>query len=183
MKNSNSQKGFLLIELMVSMSVFLIVIMIVVGSIVTALDSNNKSQNKKTALDNLNYTLESMSREIRFGTVYRCSISGDLTQPLNCNSPGTGFTFLAANGNRISYTLSGNKITRSVNGGAFQDLTSDSEITIQNLSFRVYGALPYGSDYVQPMVIINVSGYVGSKTNTRGNFDLQTSVSQRKLDI
>lgn len=182
MIKNNQKKGFMLIELLVSMSVFTVIMLIVAGSIISVLDANSRNQNKKTALDNLNYVIESMSREMRFGTVYRCSASGDLSQPLDCAGSSYAFTFLSAEGQRISYSISGSKIVRSVNSGSYQDLTSSSELTIQSLAFRVYGSAVY-PDNVQPMVIINVSGYVGSDVATRSYFNLQTTVSQRKLDI
>ena len=183
MINKKTKKGFLLIELMVSMSVFTVIMLIVAGSIISVLDANSRNQNKKIALDNLNYVIESMSRDIRYGTTYRCSMSGDLNQPLNCATGFYAFAFKDSNNNNIIYTSSSNKIIRSINGGSWQDVTSNQEIIIEGLYFRVVGALPYGSDYLQPMVIVNVSGYVGSEVNTRSYFDLQFTVSQRKLDI
>lgn len=184
MKTMTKQKGFLLIELMVSMSVFLVVMMIVVGSVISVLDANSKSQNKKIALDNLNYVIESMSREIRFGTTFRCGTSGDFNQPADCPSSGHyAFMFKTATNDRIIYSISGNKIVRSINGSSYQDLTSDSELIITSFNVRIVGSLSYGSDYLQPMVIINVSGYVGTEISTRSYFDLQFAVSQRKLDI
>lgn len=157
--------------------------MIVAGSVASVLDANTRNKNKKIALDNLSYVIDSMSREIRFGTTYRCSNSGDLNQPLDCPSGFYGFAFKSVNNENIVYTISNNKIVRSVNGGGYQDLTSNNEVTITDLYFRVVGSLPYGSDYLQPMVIILVNGYVGSDISTRSDFSLQFSVSQRKLDI
>lgn len=134
-------------------------------------------------MDNMNYLVESMERLIRFGTVYHCG-GGDITVPTDCASGASSFSFLSADGNRITFNrASDGSITRTTNGGSVQAMTSASEIFIQSLSFRVFGSYPYGTDYLQPQVIVTISGYVGNLANSRSDFNLQTTISQRKLDI
>ena len=180
-KKYNFKRGFTLIELLVSLAIFVSIMTIMMGSIVTIVHSNQKSNNKSDALDNLNFTLESMSRMIRFGKNYHCGSSGNLNNPQDCSTPSSSFSFTDVNGNLVTYSLSSGVIYRSVNGGALSPLTA-SNVSIQALNFRVVGSYAYGTDYLQPRVIITLSGQVGSNTR-RANFNLQTTVSQRLLDI
>jgi prepilin-type N-terminal cleavage/methylation domain-containing protein len=181
-KKNNNKKGFTLIELMVSITIFSIVMLLSVGAITTVLNANTKSKNRKIAIDNLNFLVESMSRSIRFGTIYHCG-GGNVNTPNDCPSGSYSFSYLASDGTRITYSISNGEIVKSVNGGTFYNLTSVNDINITALTFRVFGSYPYGTDYLQPQVIINISGTVGNDPRTQTNFDLQNTVSQRKLDI
>jgi prepilin-type N-terminal cleavage/methylation domain-containing protein len=177
------EEGFTLVEMMVSVSVFVIVMVISTGSILSVFDANNKSQNLRAVMDNFNFTMEGMTRTIRFGKNYHC----DATQPnhllpRDCAGGATSIEVLSPTGSQVVYKLSGTKIVRSTNGVDY-DLTA-SDVTITNLSFRVFGSPLYGggTDLYQPQVIIVVSGYAGSKATTKSTFNLETTVSQRQFD-
>ncbi|MEI6843419.1 MAG: type II secretion system protein [bacterium] len=175
-------KGFTLVELMVSISLFSIVMLISMGSIMTVLDSNRKSQSLRAVMDNLNFTLESMTRSIRFGEKYHCGTSGTLTNPSDCPSGDTSLTLLAplpsGTTGLVTYRLSAGKIVKTV-GGVDMDLTS-LDVTIDRLTFYVLGSA--SSDTYQPRVLIVVKGHSGTKTSTQTSFTLETTISQRKFD-
>ena len=187
-RKANGKKGFTLIELIVAVSVFTMVMVLSTGSILTMLDSNRKSQNLRSVMDNLNQTLESMTRTIRFGENYHCGSIGTLTRPRDCSSGDPTLVVRDSGGNLVSYTLTGGQIRRSVNGGTSLPMTS-SDVVIQSLMFRVVGSYPYTdplggtTDLMQPRVIITVGGYVGGKVSVRSSFSLETTISQRKLDF
>lgn len=170
-------KGFSLIELIIAIAIFIAVMTIATGAVFSVLNSNIQSKNTKTALSNLNLALESMSREIRFGTVYHCGNSGILTSPQDCPSGNSYFTFLSSEGQRIVYQRSGSAVRKSVNGGSYVSVTSP-EINIQNLTFYTIGSS--SSDNLQPKTVIIVRGTVGTRAITR--FAIQTLVSQRVID-
>lgn len=182
----NTKKGFTLIEIMVSLSVFIIIMTVSLGSILSILNSSEKSQTKKTAMDNLNFALESMSRTIRFGTNFYCGTTASAPpnppEVNDCAAGGTSFSVRDSNGALIVYSLSGGKIMKSVNNGTANAVTS-GEITITRLTFYVFGSSLWPADLIQPRVIMSLSGTVGTKTATRSTFNLETTVSQRKLDI
>ncbi|MES3030885.1 MAG: type II secretion system protein [Patescibacteria group bacterium] len=71
----NTQKGFTLVEMIVSLAIFTIVALVAVGALLKITDANKKSQTLKTAINNLNFALESMSREMRVGEDYNCMIN------------------------------------------------------------------------------------------------------------
>lgn len=186
------KKGFTLIEIMTAVSVFAVITTISMGSILTVFDVNRKSESIKTVMDNLNLALESMAREMRFGTNYICDpllpMLDTITAPDPCQSGGTSVAFLATDGvTKIVYrqTGSGVGIEKSRDGGqSFVPVTAP-ELTIQDIKFFVIGALPSVSEGspLQPKVLIRIRGVAGSKEGTKTSFTIQTLVSQRKLDV
>ena len=178
------KRGFTLIELMVASSLFLVVMLIVSGSILSVFSANNKSKNLRSVMDNLNLTLESMTRTIRFGNNYNCGSTGNTALPLDCPSGSPSLTITDVSGNQIRYSTStvATRISRTIGANTYYITSPD--VTITYLKFFVLGSAPYTStDTRQPRVIILVSGYVGDKATTRSSFTLQTTVSQRDLDF
>ena len=191
-KNRKSGKGFTLIELLVSMAVFTTVVLISMGSILSVFDANQKSKTLRSVMDNINLTMEGMTRTIRFGKNYHCGSAGDVTSPQDCGGAGdNSLTLLAVDGSQVAYSLVGGRIARSTNGGTNEFLTSP-DVTITTLAFRVYGSSAYVSgsvscsapnDCFQPQVIVVISGNVGVKVSTKSTFTLETTISQRAFDF
>jgi len=178
------KKGFTLIELMVSISIFVVVMTISMGSIVGVFDANRKSRSLKTVLNNLNIAVESMSKEMRFGTNYHCegpatAPNAPLTTPQNCTFGGDLLSFLSSDDVQITYKINGSTIEKQVGAGEFIALTAP-EIIIDNLTFYAFGTTV--GDTLQPKVIIKIDGHSGT-TKGRSDFTLQTLVSQRALDL
>jgi len=186
-KLSRLNFGFTLIEIMVSVSVFAVIMVISSGSIISVFDANRKSQTLRTVMDNVSLTMESMVRNIRFGTNYHCDITvGTRTQPLDCFDANgrDSIEIRSSDGKQIAYSLSSGRIVRTIDGSSPYYLTS-SDMTITDLTFWVYGSLPYanGTNVSQPMMIIVIRGFAGSKASSRSEFTLQTEVSQRTFDF
>ncbi len=186
----HTNKGFSLIEIMVSVSIFSIIMLISMGSILSVLDANKKSQTLRSVMDNVNSTLESMTRTIRFGVNYHCGSGGDTTLPLDCASGDSSMTVRTSAG-LVTYRLSSGRIAKSTNGGPDSFITSP-DVTISRLAFRVFGSVPYlstggscpiGNDCFQPQAIVVVSGYAGTKPITSTSFTLETTISQRAFDF
>jgi prepilin-type N-terminal cleavage/methylation domain-containing protein len=183
-KITKRNRGFTLVEIMVAVTIFSVVMVISMGSIIGVFNANYKSKSLRSVMDNLNLTLESMTRTIRFGTNYHCGTSVPTTSPLDCGGAGnSNLTVRAQNGAQTTYFLSGGRIMRTVGSNTYAMTSPD--VTITTLTFWVYGSAPYsgGTNLLQPQVIIVISGYVGTKTNTRSYFTLQTTISQRVLDF
>ncbi len=180
-QDSKLNKGFTLIELIVATTVFIAVMTISMGAIYSVFNSNAKSKNIKTALSNLNLALESMSREIRFGSVYHCGSSGTLTQPQDCPSGNSYFTFLSSTGSQITYNRNTtNQSIEKIVGSASPVRVTGSEIVIQSLTFYTLGSSQ--ADTRQPKTVIVVRGTVGTAGKAVTSFALQTLVSQRVID-
>ncbi|MDO8590023.1 MAG: type II secretion system protein [bacterium] len=172
------KKGFTLIELMVAISIFIIVMTISMGSIVGVFDANRKSRSLKTVLNNLNLAMESMSKEMRFGTNYHCG-AGNVTVPQNCNTGGTLMSFLSSDNAQITYRLNGETMQKRIGSGGYIAVTAP-EIIIDDLIFYTLGAAT--GDTLQPKVIVRIKSHVGAG-KSRSDFTLETLVSQRTFDI
>ena len=183
--NKKFNKGFTLIEIMVSISVFAIVMTISSGSIYSVFDANRKSQSLRGVMDNLNLSLEAMTRTIRFGSRYHCDITQGtgLDTVRDCAGGASSIVILDSNGAQVVYRLDGGRIARSINGGSDQYITG-TDVTIDNLTYYVLGSTPYssGSNIIQPKVIVSITGHAGVKSTSRSDFKLQTMVSQRLFD-
>ena len=181
----NKKSGFTLVEIMVAVSVFVLVMVISSGAIISVFNANQKSKTLRSVMDNLNLTMESMTRTIRFGTNYHCgaTIPPPTTSPLDCGNPGSNtLTVRAVDGTQVTYSLSGGRIIRTISGVNY--FMTSGDVTISKLAFRVYGSPPY-PDLFQPQVIIVVAGSVGpsNKPLSQSIFSLQTTVSQRVFDF
>jgi prepilin-type N-terminal cleavage/methylation domain-containing protein len=67
-----TQQGFTLIEMVVSIAIFIVVAVVATVALLQVVNANKKAQSIKTAVNNINYALESMTRELRVGTNYNC---------------------------------------------------------------------------------------------------------------
>ena len=179
--------GFTLIEIMVSVGIFAIVMTISAGSLFSILDANAKSQAQKSVINNLNLALESMSRSMRVGTAYHCGDSGALNDVVDCSSGDSFFAFEASGGDdgtssdQVIFRLSGTSIEKSIDGGGSFTAITSPQVVVENLTFYVTGSS--SSDNSQPKVLITVRGEAGTKERTKTDFDIQTTVSQRQLDV
>ncbi len=186
-KITMSNKGFTLIEVMVSVSIFSIVMLVATGSVFSIVEANKKTHSLKSVMTNLNFALESMARDMRVGLKYSCNGVGD------CAAGGTSFIYKAnrsvdGNGSydvsdsndRIEYTLSAGHLMKRIYGaGASAYAITADEITISSLKFYSTGTA--ASDGKQPKVVMTIRGYAGVG-KTRSDFNIQTTVSQRSID-
>lgn len=198
-KNS---KGFTLVETMISVSLFVIIITIGMTALLNAHVIDTKSKDMRSIVDNLNFIMEDISRNVRVGSGYRCYSTlplpnypiSDIETPQSCAS-GVAIAFEEASAgvpNNVAdqwvYKIENGNIYKSTNGAnSFVILNSEGEIVIDNFaSFSVLGAEeppPLGfcdmsNDCQQPLTIIRLSGKINYKS-TQTPFELQTTVSQR----
>ncbi|HWB33715.1 MAG TPA: type II secretion system protein [Candidatus Paceibacterota bacterium] len=97
------KRGFTLIELMVSVAIFSVVMTLALGSLLSISTAERKAETIRTAVSNLGFALDSMTRSIRTGINYHCGTSGTVTQPQDCGYTGdtpysTGQTYFAFQG-------------------------------------------------------------------------------------
>ena len=202
-KNFTKKNGFTLVEMMVAIAVFSVVMLAAMGALINVIDANQKARSIKTAVDNVNFALEGISKDMRMGTDYEClgstgtSLGGDCTRGqgygVKYRSPRADLVagkrqyayYLFAN-NKILACLEKTPITTCSYPGDFMAITSD-EVSIDKMVFYVTGvnnsSLAPGNSAslrTQPYVIITLSGTAGgAKAKTQTTFDLQTSISQR----
>ncbi len=201
------QAGFSLIELLVSIGLFSVVITMAVGTMIILLDANAKAQNMNVLMTNLSFALDSMSREIRTGFAYYCnsqiSLVPAVTDTRDCpysryalsivetgNSLTGGDRGSYTSDNRIIYyfdpSLFGpghGAIMRRIGNNPAQPITSE-EIYITSASFTVIGSdTARAGDLRTPLVRIFITGEAGDIEGLDTSFQLQTTVSQRLVEL
>lgn len=161
MKNS----GFTLIEMIVAIGIFGLVVTITTSAFININDLLKKAEAHRAVVDNLNFAIEAMLREIRAGK----SFAG-----------GNGFfTFTNSSNKEIEYSLSDKKIKRGEEDSDEFYLTA-SEVEITGLKFIVTGNDP--GDDKQPKVTIIINGEIQNPRGASEKLNIQTTVSQRKMD-
>jgi hypothetical protein len=162
------QKGFTLIEMLISTTIFIVVMLVAVGSLISVIDANRKSRTLQLAFDNVHASVEYVSRHIRDGKNYACDDSGSI----DCES--SSFHFESISGQEVIYKLENGHIVRVIDGEEAH-ITSDA-VRIDLLNFEVIG---HTDDDVQPRVIITLKGMAGEGTDFATDFNVQTTVSKR----
>lgn len=192
-------KGYTIIETMIAVSLFVVIVMAGMEALLNANLLHNKSQSMRSIIDSLSFVMEDISRNLRTGYNYQCFDSSQglaqatLGAPRSCPdsiSPGWAIAFEYQNGSSSEttdqwvYYISNGKIFKSIDGlttSAIQLTSDDIEIDPAS-SFLVTGAEPPPGDTAQPFVTIKLVGTITYK-DVVTPFSLQTSVSQRSIDI
>jgi prepilin-type N-terminal cleavage/methylation domain-containing protein len=94
--------GFTLVEMLVSIAIFMIVAVIAVAALLKIVDASKKSQTLQDTVNNINYAMDSITREIRLGSAYTCYPSGMYTGPILQTSQGAQCSPLIISGNSNS---------------------------------------------------------------------------------
>ena len=179
-KNKN-QKGFTLLEMIVSVGIFAMAILIALSSLLAITDSQKKAVALQNVLDNLRFSLEAMAKEIRTGSSYHCAPDISLV-PQDC-AGGASLTFLNAEGVTVTYFIqtnnSINQIMKKTGADAAWPVTA-ANVNMERMIFYVSGT--GASDQRQPRATIVLEGLVSPTPRTQTRLNLETSVSQRKLD-
>ena len=191
-KKISKRQGFTLIEMMVSLGIFIIVLSISVGALLSMVSSNRKTQSLRSAMDNLNLAMEEMSRNITQGRKYHCGETSTIDPNIikderSCPSGPSGVDhFLAIEdhngdlsniGDQLVYRMNLGRLEKSVDSGNnFKAVTAPS-INIDHLMFYVFGNT-IGDDEV-PRVIITIGGTAGDNEGAQSSFNIQTMVTQR----
>lgn len=202
-KKFRIESGFTIIETMIAVALFLIIVTIGMDALLNTGVVHQKSQDMRSIMDNLSFTMEDMSRSLRTGYNYHCVLTSgfqdpDFNNPQSCHLSGSRIYFEKSGGrandstDQWGYaigTLNSDptvRIYKTTNGGGVSQvdyipLTSDDiDIDPTASNFTVLGA--EAGDHAQPFVIIRLVGTITSNKGVKTPFSLQTSVSQRQID-
>ena len=180
------QKGFTLVELMVSLAVFSIVMLISTGVLLIMIDVNAKGQALYSSYSNLAFALDSMTREIRTGRNYYCTTTtagGDTLfsqdTARNCTN-GAMIVFNKGWSNeRLGYRLFEGRIEQRLGSSEWFSITGDE---VEVTSFTITVANTGTSNDAQPGVEVSVVGNLYNGLSEPTSFDISTRVLQRILD-
>lgn len=189
-QQKKDSRGFSLVEMMVSVSLFMIVMIIAIGGLMTLVYSGSIVESSNSVSANLSLALDSMTRNIRTGYSYYCSSSipssGALPSgTLNCTSGATGIVFTnSRTGVRTAFRFNNTATTdghieQRVSGSSWIRITSE-DIDVNAMTFYVTGSS--SGDTVQPTVrfLVNALSKEGDEAVP---FYMQTLVTSRLLDV
>jgi prepilin-type N-terminal cleavage/methylation domain-containing protein len=199
-RKSNNE-GYTLIETMIAVALFAVIVTMGMSALLNADSLYNKSKNMRSIMDSLSYTMDDMSRNLRTGYNYYCIVAVNGVPANPGYSPTNGATcagieftpstpsgsgpwaYEVATTDSVHYYIQ-KAIYNTVSSswGAWVQMTP-TEVSINSAvnAFSVFGALP-PPDTAQPFVNIRLTGKITYKTVIT-SFSLQTSVSQRQVDI
>ncbi len=213
----NEQRGFTIIETMISVSLFMIIITVGMTALLNANLLHQKSQDMRSEMDNLSFIMEDLSRNLRTGTTYHCvvDLSEDMSTPQSTTTDADGnvqvcggIAFESSYGSKDSLGNYDNpndqwvyyitdtgalcKATQGpynvgceTSGTNYLRLTPPEVYINPRSGFTIIGAEPHGSPgdkLDQPFVIVRLAGTI-NKNNVLTPFSLETSVSQRLVDL
>ncbi len=190
---------------MIAISLFIIIVMAGMGALLNANLLHSKSQSMRSIMDNLNFIMEDLSKNLRTGYNYYCITGKDTLIDVDYSKSGKdcwGIAFEHQDGIKdepndqwvyyigpdMSIKDEPIAIWKSTTGpydtSSFIKLTSDEIIIDATQSiFLITGAeSPLEGNLEQPFVTIKLVGSI-VYNNVVTPFSLQTSVSQRQVDI
>lgn len=180
------QKGFTLIEMLVSIALFSVVLTVTIGAILTIADSNKKARSLMSVTNNLNFAIDSMTRSIKSGQMNNNSVSGNgsdaeclETEQINYSEIASGDTAdFTRETVRYCYNSTDKTITQQIGAtGDVVPIVSD-DVTVDYLDFEL---IPMDGN--QYRVLILVGGTVKVSEKISSEFSIQTTVAQRQLNI
>ena len=163
------EKGYTLIELMVSIGIFSIVVAMTSAMFMTSLKGQEKSYTSQNVADSARYAMEMMSREIRMGTGF--------------SSNGAYLQFTSTMPHRDGQTV---KFWLDAGSGQimFDDdiaaLPLEAAITSLNVKVSSLSFLLDSVDHERITIVMRVES-VGTKEDVKTTMDLQTTISPRRL--
>ena len=184
-------RGYTLIEVLVSVAIFGIIVAGPTGLFVLSLRNQNMSLALGETIDNTSHAVEYISRALRMAKKDRTGdCLGVLYQNYNYINPSGVSTirFLNYQGLCQEFSLSVNQIVQRKSGnetsgglvGTDVYLTSD-DLVISNFQFLIAGGGQ--SDNLQPRVTIVFHIAKGSAGTDLPAINVQTTISQRNLDV
>ena len=181
-------KGYTLIEVLVSVAIFGIIIAGPTGLFVLSLRNQNMSLALGETIDNTSHAVEYISRALRMARKDRAG--GCITQNYNFENPGADSSkirFLNYQGYCQEFSLSGNQLFQrkssdgtSANFDTGAYLTSD-DLSISNFQFLIVGGGQ--NDNLQPKITMVFHIAKSSAGTGLPAINVQTTVSQRNLDV
>jgi len=191
------QKGYTLIEVLVAVGIFTILIAAPTGFFVGSLRGQLKTLASQKLLDNTSYTLEYISRSLRMAKkelsadpLTACLLEGGTIlygHNYQITRGGNGLKFINYKNECQEFFLDENdhRLKESKNGAAPVALTAeDLEITsLTGLKFKLSGESQADTDQPRVTLFLKIKGARGQKPELQPEIKIQTTISQRNLDV
>ncbi len=172
------RNGFTLLEMIISIGIFSVLVVASLGVTLGVSNAQIKAANIQSTQDNIRFSLELITKEMRTGSEYVLSTF--------CSIPGQEINFITSSGEGRLYYLSGGAIERVKGSVPFSGsdcargipLMAD-EVAVERFRF-VTGGTGAGSEDGQSRVTISMSVRSKSlKDPLESRMNLETTVVQR----
>ncbi len=167
MKSKNQQSGFTLVEMIVAVSIFVIVAMIVSLVFVSLAKANRKAQDLKVLIDNVNFSMDAMVLDLKFGHDYRCDPVGA--------SPCTKIWFTDIEDDSDHY------YSWEIENGIGRIKKDGANLTAEGVNITATDFSIFEFSTANPMIRLFVVGEVTTRNGVSTKFNLQTVISERNL--
>jgi prepilin-type N-terminal cleavage/methylation domain-containing protein len=190
-------RAFTLVEIIVSLAIFSVVAVVALGALVKIISANKKAQSLQSAITNLNYAMESISREMRVGKDYACggsySNSGDTCSldegdddiVISFESPKKSLVVdcYLRTAYRFSLEDGIGKWRQDPNNDCTDSPSASDFSPILDPNVNIDGYYVFLNNLTGlSMATMRISGYTGVRERERTYFDLQTSIYPRIQD-
>jgi len=185
-KNKPSLTGFTLLEMIISIGIFSVIVIAAIGITLGISNAQIKSTNIQNIQDNIRFSLELITKEMRTGNNYALTAV--------CGVPGSEISFDTSLGEKRVYFLDsvakrimrskGTIIAGDCDGstGKVMPFTAE-EVSVDRIAFSLGGS-GVGPADGQPWVTITLKVKSKSpKFELESSMDLQTTVIQRLRDL
>ncbi|MBX4197824.1 prepilin-type N-terminal cleavage/methylation domain-containing protein [Candidatus Parcubacteria bacterium] len=205
MSSRYNNKGFTLAEVLVALAIFGFVVIMGSGTLVAVSNTNYSAQVSRKTIDNIDFILDDIVREARFGKDYHCEITETINDatPKDCDKGHQSFALTRLdNGYIVRYATSsisqpdGSKrsaLMKQVidpNNPAHLDPNhpdypkaiqiSADNIDIKHLRFYVSGSGV--SDGLPAQVLVSIQAELKKGSKYQTSINLQTTIAQRASD-
>ena len=184
-------KGYTLIEILVAVAIFTIVVAAPTGFLVGSLKGQIKSLASQKLLDNTSYALEYISRSLRMAKKELSTnpLSACLLQDstilygsnYQITRSETGLKFINYKGECQEFFLEGGRLKESKN--ELENYLTSEDLEIISLKFNLLGEGQDDTDQPRVTLFLDIKGGKGQKPELQPEIKIQTTLSQRNLDV
>jgi len=184
--NFSKNCGFTLLEMVISFGIFSVLVVSAIGITLAVSNAQIKSSNVQNILDNIRFSLELITKEMRTGNSYQLTSK--------CAAPNSEISFTTAIGESRTYFL--NSTTGTVMRAKVSITNADcndtskvkaltaEEVLVERLNFTELRGQAAGPADGQPRTTITMRVRSRSpKIELESSLDLQTTVVQRLRDL
>jgi hypothetical protein len=169
-----------------------------VSALVTILDANRKAQSVSTSINNAFFAFENLTRLLRTGLYYHCGDDGGskTTNRMLVNDCASSPPVSTDGESAISFIDDRSKLVRiwldssSGTGVVMEQVDTETpygltsaDFDVSKLMFYVSGSVPGVADGKQPKTTIVLEGITNAGTPEKSELHLQSTVTQRTIDI
>lgn len=170
-KRCSTHRGFTLMEVMVSISIFAIIITIGIGSLLTIFKTLQQTRSDRQTIDSVSYIMDTLTRRIR--TAQSIHISSNQIILTDQDGKEANYIVQASDsGEPDEYALV--TIDENIDGGSSEYNLTPKDFIIKSMTFESVGS-------GQALVYVRLAG-IAKNGSRETKIALQTAVSKRSFD-